>query len=207
LRVAFAAALFFALTVPQTAPVDPARLPARDSHQGILVACEPYQNPDLVKKAIGKQNPLKAGVLPLEMYVRNSTRWPVAIALDKIRLEVNIPGNGRDQIDPLGPGDLATMILHPKPPNVEVPRQRLPLPLPRSNESRKWQELRDRLESVSFPDAVIAPGDTVHGFLFFDLAGHFDVLPHAELYVPDLKFLGNTQSIMFFQADLGGDFH
>lgn len=202
LRFAFAAGLILALVLPQTAPVDPARLPARDSHQGILIACEPYVNQDRVKQLMGKQNPLKAGVLPLEMYVRNSTAWPVAIALGKIRLELNIPGNGRDQLQPLGAGDVASLILHPKP--VEVPRERLPLPIPRESQGRKWQNIRDTLESVSFPAAVVAPGATVHGFLFFDLEGQYNVIRYSRLYVPDLNFLGNTQSIMFFEADLGG---
>lgn len=205
MRLALAAAVIFAVALPQAAPVDPAKLPARDSHQGILVACEPYQNPHRVKKVIGKENPLKAGVLPLEMYVRNSTRWPVAIALDKIRLEVNLPGSGREQIQPLGAADLATMILHPQPPNLEVPRQRLPLPFPRGGKGKKWQNLRDRLQSLSFPAAVVAPGATVHGFLYFDMSGNFGAIRYAQLYVPDLKFLGNTQSIMFFQANLAGN--
>lgn len=203
MRLALAAALVFAVTLPQTARVDPAKLPARDSHQGILIACDPYQNPHRARKAIGKETPLKAGILPLEMYVRNSTRWPVAIALGKIRLEVDFPDSGRDQIEPLGAGDVATMILHPKPPNVETPRERFPLPFPRSGSGRKWRNLRDKLQSLAFPAAVVAPGATVHGFLFFDLGGHYDALRYAQLYVPDLKFLGNNQAIMFFQADLG----
>jgi hypothetical protein len=202
LRFALAAGLILAMALPQTAPVDPATLPARDSHQGILIACQPYQNPDRVKSLMGKQNPLKVGVLPVEMYVRNSTRWPVAIALDKIRLEVDMPQSQRDEIEPLDPGDVASMILHPKP--VEVPRERLPLPFPRDSQGKKWQDIRDTLESVSFPAAVVAPGATVHGFLFFNLEGQYDVIRYSRLYVPDLNFLGNTQSIMFFQADLGG---
>ncbi|HVB99654.1 MAG TPA: hypothetical protein VNJ12_10045 [Candidatus Dormibacteraeota bacterium] len=203
-RFALVATLLFAFALPQTAPVDPAKLPARDSHQGILVACDPYQNPHRARQAIGKENPLKAGVLPLEVYVRNSTRWPLAISMDKIRLEVKLPGSDRQQIEPLGSGDLATMILHPHPANVEVPRERLPLPLPRGNKEKKWRALRDRLESLSFPAAVVAPGATVHGFLYFDLGGRYDALRYAQLYVPELKFLGNSQSIMFFQAALSG---
>jgi len=204
LRLALAATLVLAVALPQTARVDPAKLPARDSHQGILVACDPYQNPDRAKKAIGKENPLKVGVLPLQVYVRNSARWPVAIALDKIRLEVNLPGQGRDRIEPLDPGEVATMILHPKQPNVEVPRQRLPLPFPREGAGKKWRNLRDRLKSLSFPASAVAPGSTAHGFLYFDLAGRYDAIRYARLYVPDLQFIGNSQSIMFFQADLGG---
>lgn len=204
LRFALAATLLFAVAWPQAAHVDPAKLPARDSHQGILVACDPYQNPDRAKQAIGKENPLKAGVLPLEVYVRNTTRWPVAITLDKIRLEVVLPDGSRQQIEPLHAGDVATMILHPRPPSIEVPRQPLPLPFPRASEGKKWQDLRDRLESLAFPHAVVAPDTTVHGFLYFDLGGRYDALRYAQLYVPDLKFVDNSQAIMFFQASLAG---
>jgi hypothetical protein len=203
LRLALVATLLFAVAVPQAAQVDPAKLPARDFHQGILVACDPYQNPERAKKAIGKDDPLKAGILPLEVYVRNTTKWPVVIALDKVRLDVALPGSGHDEIKPLNSEEVADLILHPRPRTAEVPRARLPFPIPRASRGKKWQELHEKLQTLSFPDAVIAPGATVHGFFFFNIAGRYDVLRYAQFYVPDLKFLGNGQSIMFFQANLG----
>ena len=200
MRLAAVAALFVvSAALPQAAPTDLARLPARDSHEGILVACDAYQNAQRVKKTFGKQNPLKAGILPIAAYIRNSTKWPVAITLRSIRLEIVPPKGSRQQLIPLTPDEVATAILHPKRPTFG-PRARFPLPIPISNPSKKWRKLREKLELLSFPDAVIAPGATVHGFFYFDMAGDYDAIRFARFYVPDLKFLGNTEPIMFFEA-------
>jgi hypothetical protein len=200
-RTGLLATFLLVLALPHTTPqVDPVTLAARDSHQGILIACDPYQDAERAKKAIGKENPLKAGVLPVEVYVRNSTRWPVAISLDSIRLEIAPPQAEREQIEPLRAGDVASLILHPQPKNPA--QRRLPIPFPSTGRNGKWQKLRDQLQSVAFPDAVVAPGATVHGFFYFNLSGDFSVVRYARFYVPDLKFLGNTQAIMFFDVHL-----
>jgi hypothetical protein len=200
MRLAAVAALFVvSAALPQAVRVNPARLPARDSHQGVLVACDAYQTAQRAKKTFGKQNPLKAGILPIAVYIRNSTKWPVAITLRSIRLEIVPPKGSRQQLIPLTPDEVATAILHPKRPGFG-PRARFPLPFPISSRSKKWRKLREKIDLLSFPDAVIAPGATVHGFFYFDMAGDYDALRFARFYVPDLKFLGNTEPIMFFEA-------
>jgi hypothetical protein len=201
MRLALAAALLFSFAWPVAPQTNPAKLPAHDSHQGILVACDAYRSPKRAKKTFGKENPVKAGILPVEVYIRNSTRWPVAVKLGAVRLEVVTPGSSRDQLDPMSAGDVARDILHPKPASLGVPRPRLPIPIPEMGRGGKWRKLRDKLQELSFPAAVVAPGATVHGFFYFDLAGDFDALRYARFYVPDMKFLGNTQPIMFFEAD------
>jgi hypothetical protein len=191
-------ALLLTLAAPQAGKVDPARLAARDSHQGILIACDPYTDAARAKKAMGKENPLRAGFLPVDVYVRNGNPWPVAIRLGAIRLEVVPPGGERQQIDSLSADAVATAMLHPGATKPEA--RRLPIPFPRIRHDNKWRKLRDKLASVAFPDAVIAPGATVHGFFYFNLGGDFSVVPYARLYVPDLKFLGHEQTILFFDV-------
>jgi len=197
-RIGLVAVFLLTLALPHVAKVDPSTLIARDSHQGILIACDPYENPERAKKEMGKENPLKAGILPVDVYVRNSNPWPVAIRLSEVRLELVTPGSGRQQLDSLSAGDVAMAILHPQP-NPQS-RRRLPIPFPNLGHNGKWQKLRDNLQSLAFPDAVVAPNATVHGFFYFNLDGDYSVIPYARLYVPDLKFLGNTQAIMFFDV-------
>lgn len=197
-----AAALFLGLVLPQAAPVNPAKLPARDLHQGILIACDPYQSPGRAEKAFGRENPVKVGILPVEVYVRNSTRWPVSIRLKSIRLELVPPGAERQQIAAMSPGEVARRILHLKPSGIEPPRPRLPIPLPPIDLGKNWQKLTDKLQSLSFFQSTVAPGATVHGFFYFDVGGDFDALRYARFYVPHLKFIGNPQAIMFFEAYL-----
>jgi hypothetical protein len=204
LRYLWLTTLLISLVLPiSSAQVDPAKLAARDFHQGILIACDPYQDAERAKKSLGKDNPLKAGILPIEVYVHNTTAWPVAITLHSIRLEVGIPGQGHQDLQPLGPGDVATAILHPKQRNLEAPRPRLPVPIPgMGGGGKKWQKLHDKLEEASFQTGIVAPGSTVHGFFYFDLAKQYNLLKYARFYVPDLKFLGHEQAIMFFEVNL-----
>lgn len=195
--------LLVSLLVPVArAQTNPATLPARDSHQGIIVACDPYQDAERAKKTLGKENPLKAGIVPVDLYIQNNTHWPVAVTLDTIHMEVAVPGQEHQELDPQSPGDVATAILHPKPPNVHTPRVPLPLPGLR-NPDKKWRKLRDSLQEASLQDGVVAPGATIHGFLYFDYDGQYNLLKDSRLLVPDLKFLGNGQAIMFFEVHLG----
>ncbi|HEV2388439.1 MAG TPA: hypothetical protein VGS20_14430 [Candidatus Acidoferrales bacterium] len=204
-RLGLAAALAVSLGLPLAAQLDPATLPAHDSHQGILIACDPVEDAARAKERIGKDNPLKVGILPIDVYIRNSSKSPVAVTLDSIRLEVKRPGEQRDQLEPVALDDLTTEILHPRPPSIS--RRRIPSPFPQVGRGGKWQELHDKLESLSLEQAVVAPGATVHGFLFFDLNHQFDSIRYASLVVPDLKFLGNTQPLIFFEVDFAPPAH
>lgn len=194
------AALFLGVVLPLAAQKNPSKLPARDSHQGILVACDPYQSPKRAGKAFGRENPVKDGILPVDVYVRNSTQWPLAINLKSIRLEIVPPSSSREQIVPMSPGEVARRILHLKPGGIEPPRRRLPIP--GINGGGNWKKLTEKLQSRSFSHKIVAPGATVHGFFYFDLGGDLDAVQYARFYVPDLKFIHHHQAIMFFQADL-----
>jgi hypothetical protein len=196
-RLGLLAAFLVVLVLPLAGQTDPTTLPANDSHQGILIACDPVADAARAKDRIGKDNPIKAGVVPIDVYIRNSTKWPVAITLESIRLEVRAPGQQRAQLEPVPLEDLTTEILHPRHPSVG---RRFPSPFPQVGRGKKWQELHDKLESLSLEQAVVAPGATVHGFMFFDLNHQFDMLHYASLVVPDLKFLGNPQPIIFFEV-------
>src|SRR5713101_6299554 len=55
---------------------DPASLPARDSHEGLLIAADPYQDATRYKTRFGKKNPYDAGILAIEVYFRNDNDKP-----------------------------------------------------------------------------------------------------------------------------------
>src|SRR5713101_934362 len=63
-----------AAALPQAPPqIDPATLPARDVHQGMLIAADPYTDEARSKAKFGKKNPVDSGILALEVYLRNDT--------------------------------------------------------------------------------------------------------------------------------------
>ncbi len=187
------------------AQANPAALPAHDSHEGFVVACDAYLSAERAKGLMGKKNPLQAGILPLEVYLENDNDRPVQVNLDAIRLELAAPGQPRQRLEPLSLDSVVARTLNEHPnPNLESPRRRLPNPFPPAGRSKKWRELEDRLGRLTLQTGMVPPGATVHGLLFFDLAGQFELVRDARLYVPELQFVGASQPLMFFQVDLGG---
>src|ERR1700685_3598282 len=65
-RGASATAALFAQSPPSSGPVDPAALPAHDNHEGLLIAADPYTDPERSKQTFGKNDPAKGGVLPID---------------------------------------------------------------------------------------------------------------------------------------------
>ncbi len=197
--------LIFLIAGSARAQTRPAAAPARDSHEGFTVTCEPYQDADRAKQMMGKKNPLHAGILPVEVSFQNSNDRPVRVNLEAIRLEIVAPGRTRQSLEPLSLDYVVARTLNENvEPNLGSPRRRLPHPFPSAGRSKKWRELEDRLGRLSLETGMVPPGDTVHGLLFFDLGGHFDLLRDARLYVPELQFVGDNKPLMFFQVDLGG---
>jgi hypothetical protein len=186
------------------AQTNPAALPAHDSHEGFLVACDPYQDAARAKELMGKKNPLSAGILPLEIYFQNSTGRTIKVDLDSIRLEITAPGQPRQRLEPLSLEYVVDRTLHQQPnPDLASPRRRLPHPFPSAGRSKKWRELQERLGRLSLKTGMVPAGEMVHGLLFFDLDRQFELVRHARLYVPEVAFADGNKPLMFFQVELG----
>jgi hypothetical protein len=187
------------------AQTNPAALAARDSHEGFLVACDPYQNAARAKELMGDKNPVRAGILPVEVYFQNSNGQAVEVDLDSIRLEITAPGQPRQRLEPLSLEYVVDRTLHETPnPNPGSSRPRLPFPLPSGGRDKKWRKLEARLGRLSLKTGMVPAGELVHGLLFFDLDGQFELLRDARMYVPEVEFAGAHKPLMFFQIELGG---
>jgi hypothetical protein len=186
------------------AQTNPAALP-HDSHESFVMTCDPYEDAARAKELMGKKNPQHAGILPIEVTFQNENGRPVQVNLDAIRLEVLVPGQPLQRIEPLSLDYVVDRTLNERPnPNLESPKRRLPRLHPPVGRSKKWRELEDRLGRLSLETGMVPPGETVHGLLFFDLGGQFDLVRYARLFVPELQFVGENKPLMFFQVDLGG---
>src|SRR5262245_37012797 len=71
--------------------VDPAVLPARESHQGLLIAVSADVTAERSKAKFGKRTPYEAGVLGLDVYFRNDNDAPIRINLEEVRLFIGSP--------------------------------------------------------------------------------------------------------------------
>jgi hypothetical protein len=183
------------------AQTDPASLPARDRHEGLLVAADPYTDAARTKDRFGKADPLQAGIVPIEVFFRNETAQPMRIDLSTIRLEIEPPGGSRQRLEALSADDVAGAIAHPGgAPNAS--RSRIPSPIPLPRHDKKQEKVAEILRPLAVQSDVVPPSSTIHGFVFFDVNHDFSLLANASLYVPDVKPIGARQPLTYFELDL-----
>lgn len=196
--------LIFALgfvTAGAMAQTDPASLPAHDSHQGLLIAANPYISANRYKEKFGKHTPYDGGILAIELYFRNDNDSPIRINLKTIQLLVSAPGGSRQRLDPLSPEEVADLVLaKPKDPSPRIPIPRVGAP--RKSHDKDWEEFAGTLRSAALATDLLPPHATTHGFVYFDVDHHYDWLSTSRFDVPDLTFMTGNKALFFFQIDL-----
>ena len=189
------------------ASIDPATLPARDVHQGLLIAVNPYTSAEQYKARFGKRTPYEGGILAIEVFFRNDNDLPIRINLKTMELLVGTPGEARQHIDALSPEEVADRVLSKSKP--KEPRRPLPIPRlsPPPQHDKNWEQFAGDVRSAALATDLLPPHATTHGFVYFDIDGHYDWLTNARFDVPDLAFMNNTKPIFFFDIDLGPSAH
>ena len=184
-------------------PVDPAKLPAHDEHQGLLISADPYLSSARSEEKFGKKHPYAAGILAVEVYLRNNTDSPIQIALPSIELNVSPPGGPRQNLEPLTPKAAAVLIINPGGPHPTT--KRLPIPGAAGGSDKNAKQI-EKMRAALAADVLgdlVGPHATVHGFLFFDLNAEFDSVAHATLFFPDVRRVNPEERLLFFEVDLG----
>lgn len=194
--------LFTFLPAVRAQQIDVATLPARDTHEGLTVAVDPYTDAARSKERFGKKHPYQAGLLAVEVIIRNDNTRPVRLDLKELRLLLSPPGNSRQRLAPLELDVVIEKILHKEQGGPNPTVSRLPIPRRRPDRSKDWKEIEARLAPAVFINDILPPQATVRGFLFFDLARRFEWVPYGRLYVPDLKFMDDGQALFYFEVDL-----
>jgi len=186
------------------AQADPASLPAHDSHQGLLVAADPYAAAERSKTKFGKHSPYEGGILAVDVYFRNDNDSPVRLNLDTVELRVGGRGEPKQKLAAISPEEVAdrTLLKAPKDPRAT----RVPFPLPgggaKSSRGKDWDEFAGTLRSAAMATTIIPPHGLAHGFFYFDIDHHFDWLSTALLNIPDLEFMFGNKPLFFFEIDL-----
>ena len=187
--------------VPQIQEPDISKWAAKDAHQDFVVAAQAYGDAAQSKEKFGKgADPYPAGLLAVDVYFRNDMKLPVHVDLSTIRLDVDDPNGQKFHLEALRLAQAANDIAHPKGPPAPSAR-RLPIPFP-SGDS-KQQEVMDKLRPFTLQSDIVPPGGTIHGCVFFDVSHHFDLVPHATLYVPDVKSVASDTGLIYFEVALG----
>lgn len=191
-----------ASTQARTAAVDPASLPARDSHQGLLIAADPYTSADRYKDKFGKHTPYEGGLIAIDLFFRNDNDLPIRINLKTMQLLLSVPGYARQRLEPLSPEDVADRVLA-KP--AKDPTPRFPVPRvgpPPSKHDKNWEEFAGSVRSAALSTDLLPPHATTQGFVYFDIDRRYDWISNARLEIPDLSFMNDPKPLFFFEIDL-----
>lgn len=183
--------------------IDPSSLPARDTHEGVTVAADPYTDAARSKERFGKKHPHQAGLLAVEVVMRNDTARPIRVNLEAVRLLLEPPGTSRQRLQALELETVIERILHKEKGGPNPTVSRLPIPrMPKADRSKEWKQVEAALSPYVFNFDILPPQATVRGFFFFDMARRFEWVPYARVYVPELKFMDDGQALFFFEVDL-----
>lgn len=189
------------VAVPQIQEPDISKWAAKDAHQDFVVAAQAYGEAAQSKEKFGKgADPYPAGLLAVDVYFRNDMKYPVHVDLSTIRLDVDDPNGQKFHLEALRLAQAANDIAHPKGPATPTAR-RLPIPFPSGNS--KQREVMDKLRPFTLQSDIVPPGGTIHGCVFFDVSHRFDLVPHATLYVPDVKSVASDTGLIYFEVALG----
>lgn len=172
-----------------------------DKHEGITLSVDAYTKAARGKDKFGKANPLAVGILPVEVFFKNDTDLPVKLDMNTIQLEVQSAEGGAHQaLDWLAPMQVASAVAHPGgPPEPKMRRFPIGVNVPKDEKRDKMLEI---LKPFAFDADILPPKATIHGFLFFDVAGNIPAPGNATLYVPDLTVATSNKTLMFFEVAL-----
>jgi hypothetical protein len=186
-----------------SAPRDPASLPARDQHEGLLLAVDLCADAACATSRFGKQNPVEAGILPVEVYLRNDGAEPLRIRLEEIRLEID-PATGQHQeLVPLSADEVGQRIAYPAgSASPENPGTRPHVGFGLPGRDKKAEKIAASLQPLMLDTDLVGPHSTVHGFLFFDLNRDFGLIPDSSLYVPNVRTLNGYRRLTYFEVSL-----
>jgi hypothetical protein len=183
-----------------TAKKDPLMLRAHDEHQDVLVAADPWTDPEQYKARFSKKGPTDAGIVAIDVYLRNDGAMPLQVNLQTIRLTIAFSGEPEQNMAPLSAQTVAQNVYTKPVKNPSKPR----IPLTGSgNNNKQVAELAAQLRQYQLSTDLVPPHGTVNGFLYFDIDGHYEWIEQSRLYVPDLKVMGTNKTLFFFDVPLG----
>ena len=183
--------------------VNPGQSLAHDRHDGLSISVDPYSDPERAKKKFGKADPIPAGILPVEVFLRNELDQPIRIDLSTVQMEVRPPGSQRQDIDALSAEEVAKEIVHPEGSGTPHTRRFPPIGIPSAGNDKKVESLADILRPISLDADVVPPMGAIHGFLYFDLSHEMSLAENASLYVPDVMIVPSNKPLIFFEVSLG----
>lgn len=162
---------------------------AKQKLDDLVIAIKAYDTAELAKEAFGKFNPNELQVLPVLLVIENNRKN--AIRVDGMSLEYILPGLGK-----IGPSTVPELLGVVGPTKPKQSPVQLPIPLPKRGKKNPFNA--PEIEQRSWAAKVIAPGETAHGFFYFQtrhrssariyLNGIFEPATNKELFYFEIPF-------------------
>jgi len=172
-----------------------------DRHEGLDVSADPYTDTERAKNKFGKANPVPAGILPVEVFLRNELDQPIRIDLSTVQLEIRPPEGQRQEIDALDTEEVARAMVHPEGARTPSTRRFPPIGVPSTND-KKVDSMMQNLRPFALDADVVPPNAMIHGFLFFNVSHSLSVASYASLYIPDAMIAPSNKPLMFYEVSL-----
>lgn len=166
--------------------------PARDEHEGVIVAVEPFEKAEESKAVFGKNDPGRVGIVPVLLVIANRT--DKTLRLDD--LKVQFIARTREKVEPIEPD--AVMGRMGK--KVERGMPGPPSPIPRISVRKDAGALEVLVHAFNM--RMVPPNGTASGFLYFDLGEGHEWLPGGQLFVNNLRWANSGQELLYFELDM-----
>jgi hypothetical protein len=175
---------------------------AHDRHDGLDVSADAYSDAMRAKVKFDKATPIPAGILPVEVFLRNELDQPIRIDLSTVQLEIRPPEGQRQEVDALSTEEVAKAIVHPEGPPAPSTRRFPPIGIPSSGNDKKVAGMIEKLQPFALDADVVPPKSMIHGFLFFNVSHNLSLASYSSLYIPDALIAPSNKALMFFEVSL-----
>jgi hypothetical protein len=168
---------------------------ARQTNANVTIAAEPYENQDELKKAFGKVDFSRLGILPVLVVIDNGTDH--ALQLDRMRVQLITAD--RQTIDSISAEDA-----------VRPGRVKTPVigggtsPFPGIRRGQRGPKNEAELSSREFAAPAAAPHSQVFGFFYYRLGKGPDRIPGSKIYITGIRDARTGQDLLYFEIALDG---
>src|SRR5260370_13961867 len=109
-----------------TWPKHPLKASSVESHEGLTISVLPWTDAGQYKEKFPKKSPYAAGILAVQVTVRNDTDDSVKVNLERVRLLVTLSEDNRQQVEPLSSAGVADVAPNPLSKNPTA-RRKIPV--------------------------------------------------------------------------------
>ncbi|HOB51180.1 MAG TPA: hypothetical protein PK176_00245 [Acidobacteriota bacterium] len=199
---ALAAALTIAVPAEDKQPFPapaPQACPAWLESQGVTIGAIPYAGENRIRELFDSKELFQLGIVPVLVAAHNGADHPVVIAASGFAV---LDRQGQ-MIRALPWESVAMALLQPdgqvgSAPSTGIP----PVDIIRMAGKGKKAKLIQAMKNKAFGAPTIAPGETVHGLVFFKLGTGLGIFDGANLYIAEIYNADTREEMIYFEFPL-----